>query len=119
MVTVQFVADKLVLSVVGMHKLWALKSELEIPISHVRFARINNNELSRPRGWKVAGARIPGLISAGTYRAHGDRVFWDVVNKEKSIIIDLENDHYRQLVIEVDSPEAVVAMINGRLTAAG
>lgn len=115
MVKVKFDSNNLVLTVLGMHKVWTLKSDLEIPLSHIKECRINNNELSRPAGWRAPGTYIPGLITAGTYRAHEDRVFWDVVSKDKSIIIDLKDDYYKQIVIEVDSPESVVQMINAKL----
>ena len=58
---------------------------------------------------------IPGLIVAGTYRANGDKVFWDVVNQNKSIIINLKNSEYKQLILEVENPEAVVDEINCKI----
>lgn len=115
MVEIIFENQNLVLTVKGLHKLWALKSGLKIPFSHVKQARLNNGELSRPKGWKSSGTYIPGIISAGTFRARGEKVFWDVVHKAKTIIIDLENDSYRQIVVEVENPEKEVNRINGMI----
>jgi len=115
MINVKLESDKLVLTVIGMHKVWTLKSDLEIPLSNIKSARLNNNEITCPEGWRAPGTYIPGLITAGTYRAHEDRVFWDVVNKDMSIIIDLSNDYYKQIVIEVASPQSVVDMINASI----
>lgn len=104
------------LTVEGLHKLWALKSEMVIPIEQIVGARLNCNEVTMPEGWRLPGTYIPELITAGTYRAHGDKVFWDVVHQEKSIIIDLCKNEYKQLILEVENPETVVAEINSRIS---
>ncbi len=110
-----FDRDKMVLWVKGLHKIWALKSELRIPLSSIRQARINKGEIARPKGWRAPGTYIPGLIIAGTYRSHGEKVFWDVVNKDRSIIVELKNHDYNQIVIEVEDPERAVREINKRI----
>ena len=100
MVEVTFDDAEMVLTVKGMHKFWALKSELRIPKSHIAGARVNSGEVKNPKGWRAPGTYIPGIITAGTYRAHGEKVFWDVVKKDRSIIIDLKDDEYKQYVIK-------------------
>jgi hypothetical protein len=115
MIEVTFDNQDMILSVKGSHKLWTLKSELRIPLAHVQQAQINNGEISRPIGWKAPGTYIPGIITAGTFRAHGEKVFWDVVDKEKTIIINLQNDDYKQIVIEVENPKTSIDQINKRI----
>lgn len=41
----------------------------------------------------------------------GDRVFWDIADPEKAIVITLRNEDFQRLYIEVDDPDHVVAMI--------
>jgi len=115
MIKITFDNQNIILSVRGSHKLWTLKSELQIPLSHIKQARINNGEISRPKGWRTLGIYIPGIITAGVYRSHGEKVFWDVVNKGKTIVIDLQNDSYKQIVIEVENPEASIEQINKKI----
>jgi hypothetical protein len=115
MVEITFDCRDMILSVKGFHKLWALKSKLRILLSRVQQTRINNGEISCPKGWKSPGTYIPGLIIAGTYRTHGEKVFWDVVDKEKSIIIDLQHDDYQQIVVEVENPEIAIEQINKKI----
>jgi len=38
-------------------------------------------------------------------------VFWDVHHPEKTIVIDLRDERYNELVVEVDDPEAAVRLI--------
>jgi len=115
MVELTFDSQVMVLSIKGWHRLWAFKSELRIPLSHVKQARKNNDEITSAKGWKSPGTYIPGIIIAGTYRSHGKKVFWDVVHKENAIIIDLQDDDYQQIVVEVENPEIAIERINQKI----
>jgi hypothetical protein len=42
--------------------------------------------------------------------------FWDVHDLERALIIDLADERYDRLVIEVDDPRATAAGINQALT---
>ena len=79
-----------VFAVEGVDKLWALKSHLEIPLAHIRDIRL---DAEAARGWwhgiKAPGTHVPGVITAGTFYQHGKRIFWDVHNPERVIVIAL------------------------------
>ena len=100
----------------GWDRLWALRSRLEIPVEHIRTVRIDPEPA---KGWwhglRLAGTQIPGLLTVGTFYQDGDWVFYDVHDPEKTIVLELDHEHYKRLVIEVADPAAAVA----RLTAAG
>jgi hypothetical protein len=51
------------------------------------------------------------VISAGRFYSHGQLVFWDVHDPEKAIGIDLRDEHYGRLVLEVGDPEQEIARI--------
>lgn len=112
MVDLSIVEGKLTLHVRGADKLWAFKSSLEIPLVHVRGVRADPEAA---RGWwhgiRMPGTNLPGVITAGTFYQDGKRVFWDVHHAEKTIVIDLHDERYNQLVIEVADPEAAVKLI--------
>jgi len=38
-------------------------------------------------------------------------VFWDVTDLQKTIIISLEHERYKKLIIEVDDPDTTAAML--------
>jgi hypothetical protein len=63
------------------------------------------------QGW---GHPRAGVITAGTFYQEGERVFWDVHDPEKTVVIQLGDERYARLVIEVDDPRATVAAIQGR-----
>jgi hypothetical protein len=58
---------------------------------------------------------VPGVITAGTFHQEGERIFWDVHDPEKTVVIRLKNERYSRLVIEVEDPLATVAAIRERL----
>lgn len=120
MTTITTEGDTLVVTMEGADKLWALKSRLEIPLEHVKGARIDPAFVRHERfqGLKIAGSRVPGILTAGTFRQEGDTVFWDVHNPDKAIVIELAHEHYGRLVVEVENPEAAVAAIGARPAAA-
>lgn len=112
MVDVILQGPDVLFSVKGLHKLWALKSQLLIPHSHIRGVRQDAEALKGWwKGWRAPGTHIPGLLTAGTFYLDDKRIFWDVHNTENALIIDLEHDEYNQLIIEVDDPAAVLALL--------
>lgn len=116
MVDLSIAEGKLTLHVRGADKLWALKSSLEIPLVHVANVRADP-EIAR--GWfhglRMPGTNVPGVITAGTFYQDGKRVFWDVHHPEKTIVIDLHDERFNQLVVEVGDPEAAVKLIQNAL----
>jgi hypothetical protein len=116
MVEVTVQGDRVRFVVQGWDKLWALKSELEIPLAHITSARIDPEPA---RGWwhgiRLPGTSIPGLLTAGTFYQKDGAVFYDVHDPEQTIVLELEHEHYRRLVIEVASPGAVVDSIRRAL----
>lgn len=116
MVVLAVMNGKLTLHVKGMDELWALKSTLEVPLAHI--ARVYA-DAEIARGWyhgmRMPGTNVPGVITAGTFYQDGKRVFWDVHHPEKTIVIDLLDEKYQQLIVEVADPAAAVEMVSSAL----
>lgn len=112
MVELAITDGNLVLHVKGADKLWAFKSSLEIPLAHVVEIR---GDPAVARGWyhgiRVPGTNVPGVITAGTFYQDGKRVFWDVHNPENTVVIELKDERYNQLIVEVSDPAAAVALV--------
>lgn len=103
----------LVVDVQGWDKLWALKSRLEIPLEHISGVRTASNE--RAKGIRLPGTHLPGVITAGTFLQEGNWVFWDVHDPAKAIAIDLHDEHFSTVIVEVADPEASIRDIEGRI----
>jgi hypothetical protein len=111
MAQVSIDGSDLIIDVQGLDKIWSLKSRLVIPLAHVRGATADPSITSERKGWRGPGTELPGVIVAGTFHQEGKKVFWDVHKKEKAVVIELEDETYQRLVIEVDDPRATVDLI--------
>jgi len=116
------------LDVRGWDKLWAFKSRFAIPLAHVKGVSTISGvselkQLARQLGFglRAPGTEVPGLIVAGTYYfLRGGRVFLDVHRPfERIVVIDLVDEAYRKLVVEVEDPEEAVRLIEDRVSGLG
>jgi hypothetical protein len=113
MAEVELAEETLIVHVEGMDRLLALRSRLEVPLSHVEGAEADPEEARRRwHGIMERGIWVPGPITAGTYYREGELVFWDVHDPEKTVVIRLRDERYARLVVEVEDPEATVARVN-------
>lgn len=116
MVTIEIKDDMMILDVQGWDKLWALKSQMEIPLKNISGVYADpSTSLGWWKGIRAPGTHIPGVIVAGTFYQHGKRIFWDVKKPENTIIIDLNDERYHQLIVEVDNPTQTVDTIMSAL----
>jgi len=109
--------DKLIVDIEGLDKLWTFTSRLEIPLGHVTGAKWDPEQARGWKGWRGPGAHVPGVIVAGTFHLEGKRVFWDVHDPAKAVVIDLTDDRYARLIVGVDDPAKSVAAIQNALGA--
>jgi hypothetical protein len=109
----------LVLEVEGWDKLWSLKSRLVIPIQHV-IGVYADSKIAEAwwKGLRLVGTHVPGVIAAGTFYHHGDWVFWDVHNPDNVVVVDLRDERYAKLIIEVPNPADTVAYLQATLSKA-
>jgi hypothetical protein len=112
MVDISISDDRACFEVHGWDKLWSLKSRLEIPLAHIRAIRADPTVA---RGWwhgfKTVGTDLPGVIFAGTFHQHGKRIFWDVHDPERTIVVELSDERYDELIVEVANPAEAVQLL--------
>jgi hypothetical protein len=109
MVNVTVQGERAVFNIEGIDKLWTLRSRLEIPLAHITEVEANADQIGRWwHGLKILGTDVPGLLGAGTFYYHGEIVFWDVHNPSSAIIVSLDHERYKKLIVEVEDPAATV-----------
>jgi hypothetical protein len=89
-----------------------------IPARHV--VRVYADPTIAEKWWKglrVAGTHVPGVIAAGTFYQHGNWVFWDVHHPEKALVIELHDERFEKLIVEVDDVAETVARLQAALAA--
>ncbi|OGX85634.1 hypothetical protein [Hymenobacter glacialis] len=115
MVEVTQQGDGVLFEVQGLHKLWAFKSSLTIPRAHIAGARQDPEAARNLTGLRALGTAVPWGLKAGTFYLDGvpgpKPAFIDMVNPDQTVIIDLRDEEYQRLIIEVADPAAVVALL--------
>ena len=95
----------------GLDKLWSFTRRLEIPFLHVRGATFDPGANQEFKGLRGPGLGLPGKW-AGTFRKNGDKSFWNVSAPNKTVVIELVDEHYARLFLTADQPRSVVDAIN-------
>jgi len=109
MVNVSVEGHQAVFEVEGIDKLWALRSRLKIPLAHITNVESNAEQVGRWwHGFKLMGTDVPGLLGAGTFYYHRELVFWDVHDPAGAIVLSLDHERYKKLIIEVANPAETV-----------
>jgi hypothetical protein len=112
MVEVSIEGEMAVFAVQGFHKLWALRSRLEIPLAHIRGAHTDPSpKMGWFQGFKAFGTNIPNVFRAGSFYQDGGWVFWDVRHPDKAVVVELQDEQFQRLVVEVSDPAATVALL--------
>lgn len=114
MTEVEIADGRLCVLVEGFDKVLALKSTVEVPLTHVRGASQDPDALRERHGLRLGGTSLPGVIAAGTF-FDGQWWFLDVRHPEEAVKIDLDHEHYAALIIEVADPVATVRAINAAI----
>jgi hypothetical protein len=118
MIDVTTEGDRAVFTVEGLDKLWSFRSRLELPLAHITAVEHDPEVVGRWwHGVKVVGTDVPGLFAAGTFYYNGELVFWDVRHRERAIIVSLEHERYKKLIVEVEDPADAVARLRQAITA--
>src|SRR4029077_18593127 len=97
----------------------AFRSRLDIPLAHIRAVEIDPEAA---RGWwhglRIMGSNIPGVLMAGPFYQDGGFVFYDVHDPRQTIVLELEHETYKRLIVQVEDPEATRKMIERALRTA-
>ena len=119
MVEISVEGDKAVFTVEGWHKLWACRSRLEIPLAHIRDVHADPSpKMGWFEGLKVLGTEVPNIFRAGTFYQDGGWVFWDVRQAENAIVVELHDERFQKLVVEVADPAAAIRLLKQALVPA-
>lgn len=112
MAHVSIADDLLTLDLQGLHKLWAFKRRIRVPLEHVRGATADPGMVHEPKGLRAPGLHVPGNAVIGTFYRDGEKHFWDVRSGADAIVIELVEESYARLIVDVGDPRGVVDAIN-------
>ncbi|MEO8516113.1 MAG: hypothetical protein ABI426_05175 [Flavobacterium sp.] len=114
MVTINSAEDEFIFEVKGWHQFWSFENKIKIAKENIVKASQSKDEFTFWIGWRMPGTAIPWVITAGTYLKKGKRNFWDVTNKEKTIVVELKNSRFDKLIIDVENPSEAITLLNSK-----
>lgn len=112
MVSVTKNDKEFIFEIKGMHKFWALKSEIRIPAEHIVKVYQDETQIKDFNFAKIIGTNIPYGLHAGTFYQNGGMIFMDVSSKKNAIIIDLKGERYNKMILEVENPQSSLELLN-------
>jgi len=123
MARVRIEDGQLVINMKGMRKFFAMKSEVAVPLASVESVTTGLEWKDMPNVLdKVIGTNSKELYYGGTFReggfwnSDGDKVFFDLKRKEEAIVITLNDEEFKRLIIGCETPEETVAIIKQALS---
>lgn len=112
MVEIQVKDGELIVEVKGFHRLLALKRSVRFPVKSLRAVRHDPSAAAGFwKGLRLPGTHLPGVIIAGTFYKGGQRHFYDVRRKERTIVLELVDAPYDRVIVEVEDPDREVSKL--------
>lgn len=106
--------DRLLVRPVGLVRLWALSSGIEVPVTSVVDVGVSVRKDLRV-GLRLPGTHVPGLLTAGSFRSNGERALWMVGRNDRVLVIELTGEKYRHLILGVEDPEAATEALRAAM----
>lgn len=96
----------------------AAHGSLHIPLEHVTAVRVADENAWKMMWRKLIGTNAPGWKMAGTFFLDGGFIFCDFKDGSRCLEIDLRDETYKQLIIQLDdvlTPETVASQIQSAI----
>lgn len=86
---------------------------VDVPLAHVESVELADPELVRKwnLGIRLAGFQIPGYLVSGLFRKGGELTWWHLGRGKSAIVIELRDERFARVVVEVEDPTATKAAI--------
>ena len=113
MVSFALEGSDVVMTILGFDKILALKSSVRFNRDSIRRLAVAQEGIQPP--WlRWPGTSAGGIIQAGTFEGDGRREFWLRRQGNQAIEIDLENEEYTKIVVDVEDLEETIRVFSSR-----
>lgn len=112
MVRIEIQPHELIIHFPGANALLAMRSSLAIPLSHILNVRMQPPEArfdeTIVEGNRGIGTYIPGKVAVGSVYTRDGNAFYAVRDPARAIAIDVRDEPFTHLVLEVETEEPEV-----------
>ncbi|KMY23615.1 hypothetical protein SAMN05421878_1271 [Actinobaculum suis] len=110
---VKIQGEELIVTPIGLDKLWSLTTEIRVPLSLVRGATHDPGIVKEPKGVRAPGLNTLGKKVSATYRKNHERHFWNVTGAADVLVVEVDPTFkYSRLILSVDDPVGLEREIN-------
>lgn len=105
--------DRLRIDLNGWERIWAFffNQTLEISLNHIQ--RVSTEKLEvNWQDTRLPGTLIPKVVKAGTYYTEAGREFWYATRSDNFLVLELEQEFYKKIVLTLDENQAWAERIN-------
>jgi hypothetical protein len=114
---IELLDDELHVQYSGLSAFAAGARNLHVPYSAIREVRIGLEELPGTFALKVGTNTAPfGDTRRGTFWTGGRRIFLDVNDPARAVVLDLEGNRFARVALTVDDPEGFAEQLRARAT---
>lgn len=106
--------DRLLVRPVGLMRFWALSTGIDVPVTAITGVGVADRKAVRV-GFRAPGTHLPGVMTAGTFRSHGEKDLWLVGRSERLVVITLHDQRFTNVVAQVEDPEAAVEALRAAM----
>jgi hypothetical protein len=113
--TIELDADELVLRYSGLGALLRVTSEVRLPYDSIVAVSVGIDRLPHPFTMRVGLNGWPTDLRRGQFWIGGRRVFYDVGDRRRAVVLELRDQPYARIVVEPDTdPEQLAEEIRRR-----
>jgi hypothetical protein len=95
----------------------AAKRDLHVSYEAIRSVRIGLESLPGTFAVKLGASTAPfGATRRGTFWTGGRRVFLDLNDPERAVLLELEGQDYARVALNVDDPEGFAERLRAKLS---
>ena len=110
MAQVKIEDGRLVVVVDGLARLLTSRKQVAVALAHITAVEARaeppRSLLEHLKHMTQAGTHIPGIMQLGTFVAEDGLVFYAVGSGQRAVVIELEQEKFRRLIVEPSGGEA-------------
>jgi hypothetical protein len=106
--------DRLLVRPVGLVRVWALSKGTNVPVTSIVDVGVSPRK-GLVKGFRSPGTYLPGVMTAGTFRSRGEKDLWMVGHGAEVLVIELHDEKYRHLIVQVEDPHAAVEALRAAI----
>lgn len=100
----------------GLRRLFALRSELVLPLSDIGDVLLTSpDSLSYPGIKKIYGTNLPGVYYGGVFWQNKEKEFWDARWGREVIVLSLKNQKFAWVIVDSDNPSGDIEWLKNQL----